>query len=94
MFGINKPKIITDENKINELLTRGVENIYPTPEFLKSKLMKGERVSIYLGIDPTGKTLHLGHVIPLFENEKISRAWPSNYTSYGRLHSNDRRSNR
>jgi len=65
MFGANKTKIITDEDKINEVLTRGVENIYPSVDFLKSKLLKGERVSIYLGIDPTGTSLHLGHVIPL-----------------------------
>lgn len=65
MFGAAKPKVITDGDKIDELLTRGVENIYPSVNFLKSKLLKGERVSIYLGIDPTGSTLHLGHVIPL-----------------------------
>lgn len=65
MFGISKPKIITDENKINELLTRGVENIFPSFDFLKSKLMSGKRISLYLGIDPTGTTLHLGHVIPI-----------------------------
>lgn len=65
MFGITKPKVITDENKINELLTRGVENIFPNFDFLKSKLMSGKRISLYLGIDPTGSTLHLGHVIPI-----------------------------
>lgn len=71
MFGLNKPKVIVDKNKIEEILTRGVENVYPTPEFLKSKLMRGERVSLYLGIDPTGKTLHLGHVIPLLKMRKF-----------------------
>jgi tyrosyl-tRNA synthetase len=65
MFGMSKPKIIVDESKIDEVLTRGIENIYPNKDFLKSKLMKGERVSIYLGIDPTGPTLHLGHAIQL-----------------------------
>lgn len=70
MFGI-KPKIITDENKIDEVLTRGVENIFPNPDFLRSKLKKGERISVYLGIDPTGTTLHLGHVIPLKKLGKL-----------------------
>jgi len=65
MFRITKSKAIVDEKKIDEILDRGVENIFPDRDFLKSKLMKGERVSIYLGIDPTGSTLHLGHVIPL-----------------------------
>jgi tyrosyl-tRNA synthetase len=65
MFGLKKPQVITDEKKIDELLSRGVENIFPNKEFLKAKLMRGERVTLYLGIDPTGPTLHMGHVIPL-----------------------------
>jgi tyrosyl-tRNA synthetase len=72
MFGI-RPKVIVDEKKIDEVLTRGIENIFPNREFLKNKLMKGERVSIYLGIDPTGPTLHLGHVIPLIRLGKLQK---------------------
>ena len=71
MFGRKNSQIITDEGKIEELLSRGVENIFPSKDFLKSKLIKGERVTLYLGIDPTGKTLHLGHVIPL---KKLARS--------------------
>jgi tyrosyl-tRNA synthetase len=59
----------TEENlqasKINQLLMRGVENIYPSVDFLRAKLEKGEKLTIYLGIDPTGPTLHLGHAIAL-----------------------------
>ncbi|MDD3662548.1 MAG: tyrosine--tRNA ligase [Candidatus Pacebacteria bacterium] len=49
----------------NELLSRGVSSIYPSFDFVKSKIDKGEKVTIYLGVDPTGPTLHLGHAIPL-----------------------------
>jgi len=45
---------------IEELLTRGVENIYPSPEELKRILATGKKLRIYGGFDPTGK-LHLGH---------------------------------
>src|SRR5258708_4583409 len=65
MFGLTKTHVLTDEKKIDEFLSRGVENIFPNKEFLKSRLMKGERMTFYLGVDPTGKTLHLGHAIPL-----------------------------
>src|SRR3990167_262903 len=65
MFGLTKSKVIVDEEKVDELLKRGVENIFPNFNFLKARLIKGERLSLYLGIDPTGETLHLGHVIPL-----------------------------
>lgn len=54
-----------DPEKIEELLTRGVENIYPSADFLRSRLMSGERLTIYLGADPTAPTLHVGHTIPL-----------------------------
>jgi tyrosyl-tRNA synthetase len=73
MFGINESKVIIDENKIDEILTRGIENIYPSKDFLKAKLMKGERVTIYLGIDPTGPTLHLGHIIPMLRLSKLQK---------------------
>lgn len=59
------PKTITDDLKIKELLTRSVEKIYPGKEFLEQKLKSGEQISVYLGIDPTGPDLHLGHSVQL-----------------------------
>ncbi|HCC22759.1 TPA: tyrosine--tRNA ligase [Candidatus Falkowbacteria bacterium] len=59
--------INTDPQKIQELLTRGVENVYPKPEFLAQRLKSGERLTLYLGIDPTGPKLHLGHAISLMK---------------------------
>ncbi len=73
MFNFSKPKINVDEKEIDDVINRGVENVFPNREFLKSKMMKGERLSIYLGIDPTGPTLHLGHVIPLLKLSKFQK---------------------
>ncbi len=56
-------KVITDPNKIEKVLTRGVEAIFPNKEYLKARLESGERLTIYNGIDPTGPTLHIGHGI-------------------------------
>ncbi|MCK4968014.1 MAG: tyrosine--tRNA ligase [Candidatus Aenigmarchaeota archaeon] len=56
--------IITDKNKINDLLTRGVDKIIVESE-LKEKLLSGRKLRIKFGIDPTGTQLHLGHTIPL-----------------------------
>ncbi|MCD4760937.1 tyrosine--tRNA ligase [bacterium] len=58
-------KINTDKEKIQELLTRGVEKVYPKQEFLEKALKSGKKLSLYLGIDPTGPSLHLGHAIIL-----------------------------
>ena len=63
-FG-KKPQIDTDINKIEKFLTRGVENVYPNKEFVKKLLISGKRLKIYLGIDPTGPSLHMGHAIPM-----------------------------
>lgn len=57
--------VSTDPKKIEELLTRGVERIYPSREFLDARLKEGKRLSLYLGIDPTGPDLHIGHSIQL-----------------------------
>lgn len=59
--------ISTDNEKIQTIVTRGVERIFPNEEFLRARLMEGKRLTIYLGIDPTGPTLHMGHVIPLMK---------------------------
>ncbi len=43
-----------------DLLTRGVEEIVVRDE-LKKKLESGARLKIYIGMDPTGPHLHIGH---------------------------------
>jgi tyrosyl-tRNA synthetase len=67
MFWSQSKKVITDEKLIDSFLNRGLENVFPNKEFLKSKLVKGEKLSFYLGVDPTGPTLHLGHMIPMLK---------------------------
>lgn len=52
-------------DKIEELLTRGVEKIYPSKENLKKVLKSGKKLKLYNGIDPTGFHLHLGHLVVL-----------------------------
>lgn len=56
-----------DSQKIEELLTRGVENIFPARDFLEERLKSGKKLTLYLGIDPTGPSLHLGHAISLMK---------------------------
>ena len=51
----------------HELLTRGVERIYPSAEALEKELASGRKLRIYFGIDPTGPSLHLGHAVNLLK---------------------------
>lgn len=58
--------INTDLKKIDELLSRGVEDIIGYTE-LKKKLLSGEQLRIKLGIDPTSPSVHLGRAVPLLK---------------------------
>lgn len=58
-------KTVTDPARIDEFLSRGIEMAYPNKDFIRAQMLRGERLSMYLGIDPTGPTLHLGHAIIL-----------------------------
>jgi len=60
----NGVKINTDSRKVEKVLTRSVEQVLPTKLGLKN-LMRKKRIRLYLGIDPTGIKLHLGHSVAL-----------------------------
>ncbi len=60
-------KTNTDPQKIEELLSRGVENIYPKREFLEAQLKSGKQLTLYTGYDPTAPTLHIGHGITMLK---------------------------
>ncbi|MEK7121516.1 MAG: tyrosine--tRNA ligase [Patescibacteria group bacterium] len=63
MFGT---KIITDENKIDEILSRGVEEVIDK-EHLKKRLIKGDKLRVKLGIDPTSPNIHIGRAVVLWK---------------------------
>lgn len=52
--------IDTNPQKINDILTRGVHDVF-TREELEKKLLSGKQLNIKLGVDVTGPNLHLGH---------------------------------
>jgi len=52
-------------DKIDEVLSRGVANVYPSKQELEKVLRSGKKIRLYNGIDPTGNTLHLGHMVVL-----------------------------
>ncbi|MBU4512403.1 tyrosine--tRNA ligase [Patescibacteria group bacterium] len=68
---IKTNQIIIDKKKIEEFLSRGIENIYPSREFLLKLLQSGKKLKVYLGIDPTGPTLHIGHIVNLKNLQKF-----------------------
>ncbi|PIQ68728.1 MAG: tyrosine--tRNA ligase [Candidatus Taylorbacteria bacterium CG11_big_fil_rev_8_21_14_0_20_46_11] len=59
-------KIKTDNARIEELLTRGVEDVFVKEE-LEKKLRSGKQLRVKLGIDPTGTTIHIGRATILWK---------------------------
>ena len=64
MEKINNPKI-------NDFLARGIEHIYPTPDEFSARLGESQPLKIYWGIDPTGPTLHLGHLSVMLKLKQL-----------------------
>lgn len=52
------------EKKVNEFLTRGVEDVFVL-EDLRQKLLSGKKLRVKLGIDPTSPHIHIGRAIIL-----------------------------
>lgn len=52
-------------DKIDELLTRGVDDILPSKKELEDILRSGKKLRVYQGFDPSTAQLHIGHVIGL-----------------------------
>ncbi len=63
--------IDTNPQKIDELLQRSVQDILPARAELRSKLLSGARLRIYIGTDATGTSLHLGHATNYLILEKF-----------------------
>ena len=59
-------KINTDENKIKEVLERGVEEVIDRGH-LEAVLRSGRQLRVKLGIDPTSPNIHIGRSIPLLK---------------------------
>ena len=56
------PTTDTNPQKIEEILNRGVHEIYIKEE-LRQKLLSGKQLHLKLGTDVTGPLLHLGHSV-------------------------------
>ncbi|MCP6720185.1 MAG: tyrosine--tRNA ligase [Patescibacteria group bacterium] len=61
----------TKKTLVHEVLERSVDKIYPSKQSLEEALLSGRKLKIYLGVDPTGPHLHLGHVTNLLVLKKF-----------------------
>lgn len=56
---------ITDNNLINNFLSRRIDNVLPNKEKFKKLLLSGKKLKIYQGFDPSSPNLHIGHLVGL-----------------------------
>lgn len=59
---------------LETLLHRGVDTIYPSTEALGELLNSGKQITLYLGVDPTGALLHIGHTVALRKLAQFQQA--------------------
>ncbi len=59
-----------NEQKIEELLTRGVEDLI-VKEDLEKKMKSGEKLRVKYGIDPTGPRIHIGRASTMRKLKKF-----------------------
>ena len=60
-------------NILDELEWRGAVNQVSDEEGLR-KLLEDKSVGIYCGVDPTGDSLHIGHLIPFMMLKRFQEA--------------------
>jgi len=61
-----------DPQKIKQILSRGVEEVI-IKEHLEERLLKGEKLRVKFGIDPTANILHLGHSVCLLKLREFQK---------------------
>jgi len=62
-----------DEQKIKEILTRGVDEIIDKAH-LEQQLKSGRQLRIKFGIDPTSPNIHIGRAVPLLKLRDFQNA--------------------
>lgn len=62
-----------DKKNIDHLLTHNIAAIYPNREEFEKKLVSGDTLTFYLGIDPNVPDVHLGHALVYKKLEEFRR---------------------
>jgi tyrosyl-tRNA synthetase len=58
---------------VREMIVRRIEACYPGTDDVVGRLSADGKLTFYLGIDPTGTELHVGHTIPLLVLRDLAR---------------------
>ena len=64
-------QVNTDPKQIEKFFDHKLDQIYPSTQNLKERLLSGNRLKFYIGADATGPNLHLGHLIPILKMKEL-----------------------
>lgn len=62
------------KEQMNEILNRGVSNLYPNYKELEQKLDSNKPLRVYCGFDPSAQSLHIGNAIALVKLRQFQEA--------------------
>src|SRR5258708_2341707 len=71
MFGKDIKSTESEVNGFFDSVSRYIDTVLPSLEEAKKMFMSGQKLSFYLGIDPTGPDIHLGHSTNFFLLKKL-----------------------
>ena len=73
-YDIAMIKTVTDPKLVDEVLDRGtIVEVLPTKALFREKLLSGDRVRMYIGMDATATTIHLSHAKNIMLLEKFRK---------------------
>ena len=52
-----------EADAIDHLLDRGIAELYPSRGNVERRLRSGEKLRVYMGVDPTSPVIHIGHAV-------------------------------
>ena len=64
---------MTKKEKIEQVLNRGVEKIYPSKKALEKILLSNKKIRIYQGFDPSAPSLHLGNYVGILKLKQFQQ---------------------
>ena len=58
---------MTKKEKVEQVLNRGVEKVYPSKKALEKVLLSNKKIKLYQGFDPSAPNLHLGNYVGILK---------------------------
>lgn len=71
-----------DIKKIQEILNRGTVDVIVKKD-LEKKLLSGKKLNVKFGIDPSGKDLHIGHMVVIRKLQELLELGHNIYLLFG-----------